>query len=840
MNNPGLNAFSYIRSPNHPLNIDPMEDDPELGENDDNASDYVPPVNFGRWRNPGQSLRVPVHQGPPFTLGETPEDVIHGEVISPAEQDGADKILNGDHESDAPSENPFVEHARQDLHTPESTVAVHALSGLLSGVHPGSVPREAMDAAHWYLSKHFTGLRVNPHHGTLVAASPVGIQMVKRHAKPQLAISDRPAEVAPTYSLINKHGTFESKDPKKLVRAMLAFQIVHNEIAQQEQQSKKDDQDDDGLTATSGVRDWMRVDSPSASGPISWKDALLRRTRPAVSPARAPDLPAPGAVFEPGYGTDKNANGVRGGYVAHSSDAPLHWRRDSSGVAYSPGHSMNELLDPKKAASPRSDPYFPGHTYTYIPNFTTGHTIERRGGGVKYFVNRLHPAARGAGFDLPSAPPKPKPAKAIKPPKKTTKPKKTTTPAPVPAATPASPVVIGRPPISRPPVTSAVQNNDLCPVCVSGYLEPYDSDTHECLNCGSLVKHVGFEKESARQPRGLGRGLSQIPEPEGDPLNLASGGSEDPEDEIPESGYVHPLADEELDSDYIGYEAPRNILDRTSALVDTDVNDEDNLRYFKDTDFKPDDHTATDQPMISLKHIYDNGENDWDSPSLYEPGDMCETCWVKDHHIATPEDHKSSWLSHEYKPISQNQRFSSTHIAGEADPLDEQLGKQGFFPIHKPGEERAYLHPMQGLEGSYWRLTEGAPHPKTGERGWALTADHIPTRDQWTHEDVPVRGRGVNLPVDSTDPESRYRRHMLPDLGERPMSQQNVLAAGTHPIDDDHLNRAIRDVSENGRNSATYQDKFALAYEPPSPYPSGTTQRELRGLSSVNPGLSRW
>jgi len=732
MKNPGLDFFvasTFIKSPHHPLNIDPLEDDPHL-ESGENDSDYVPPVSFGRWRNPGQSIRVPVYQGPTFAPGQAPEDVVHGEIISPAEQDGADKIINGEHESDHPSANPFVEHARQDLRTPGSDVAVHTLSGLLGGAHPGSMPSNVMDAAHEWLSHRFTGVTVNPHDGTLEAMSPAGRQVaVRRTHLP--AIPDEPAP-APTFSLTNKHGTFESHDPQRLVKTMVAFQIMHNEFAR-EQKKDEDDQNNGGLTTTSA--------------------GFFRRVRDAFKGApedHVPDVPH-GAIFEPGHGDEKDEYGRFGGWVASSEDAPDHWHHDrGTGVAYSPGHFMGDMLDPERAKVPWPDPDHAGHTYTYAPNPDTGHTIERRGGGVTYFVNKLHPAARGPGYDVPKpvAPSAPRATPAGRLPKRGPRVPPHTPPRSLPP--PAVGGGVG-------PVESSAQINDLCPVCASGYLEPYDGEHHECLNCGSLVKHVGFEKEAAarRKPGGLGRGLKDIQEYEGDPLGLAEGGSENADQaDHPDGGYVHPLAGEQPDPDYEGYQAPRRILDKKGA--------------------------------------------------------------------------------------------------DEADPIDEYMGKNGFFPAHKPGQERLYLHGMQGVSGAYWRLTEGAPHPQTGERGWMLSADHIPPHEQWTEDGESIRGHSIKRPVGQPGPKllrpntdsggMKYRRERLPNVGEHALGEKSFLVGGTHPVEDDNLARAIRDVHLNGRNSETYGKVFNTAFESRSlPGPDSTPRQRQQFYSSVgNPGLTRF
>lgn len=745
MKNPGLSVFAgpttFIRSPNHPLNIDPLEDDPDLEDSDDNASDYVPPVGFGRWRNPGQSLHVPLHQGPSFKPGESPEDVIHGEVVSPAEQNSADKILNGEHESLSPSGNPFVERAREDLHTPESAVAVSTLTRLLRGEHPSTMSREAMDAAHQWLSRRFTGVQVNPHHGTLEAASPAGSQLVRRHTYLP-AIPEQKAK--PTYSLTNKHGTFESGDPERLVRAMVAFQIVHNEIMQQQRKKKDDDQDDGGLAATSGIRDWIA-------------DRLYGSGVPAAS--HTPHAP-PSAVFEPGRGTDVGPGGKQGGYVMPAAMAPLSWHKHQ-GTAYSPGHHMRLMLDPHEAQQPRNDPRFPGHTFTYAPNPATGHTTQRLLGNVNYFVKDLvHPAARGAGFDLlpvPKPAPAPKPPKPprVKPPAAGKVPKKgpVTAPHDPPLSLPS-----GSYPTVPPPKTSAAQSNDLCPVCASGYLEPYDHEFHECLNCGSLVKHIGLEKHAddmaRRPPRGgLGRGLKQMMDYQGDPLGLADAETladisddvvtDDGQDDVVPPRNVHPLADEELDPSYVQYVAPRNVVGKLASEDD-------------------------------------------------DPGD-----------------------------------------------LDVSMGKLGYQPLHKPGAlQRAYMAPLPGSPGAFARLTEGT------NGGWVLTADTVPDRKEWEQNGQPYNQRSIPVDRSTANPQDlKQFRQPLADLGNRMMGEKSTLAWGHHPIEDDSLNRALRDVATHGRNSETYGRMLETApvYQPPALPPEQGSQRQKRLLSSVgNPGLARW
>jgi hypothetical protein len=711
MKNPGLNVFAYVH-PKFETIMNPHDPDYVDVDDPDNDSDYMPGVNFGRWRTPGKSIHVPLHQGPTFAPGESPEDAINAEVVSPAEQDSADRIIHGEHESAQPSDNPYVAKAQQDLHTPGSDVAVDTLSSLLRGARPQSMGQEAMDAAHAWLSQRFTGVRVNPHHGVLEAASPAGSQMVKRHVHLP-AIPEQPAES--TYSLTNKHGTFESDDPQRLVRAMMAFQIVHNEIMQARRKKKDDDDDQSGLAATSGLLDWVA-------------DRLHGSSKP--SPLVAP----PSAVFEPGRGIDKSPGGKLGGYVMPAATAPLNWWKHQ-GTAYSPGHHMRLMLDPHEAVQPRNDPRFPGHTFTYAPNPATGHTTQRLLGHVNYFVQDLvHPAARNAGFDLL---PGSKPAPAGRMPKRGPKAPAHTPPRSLPPAPPSP---------AAGPKTSAVATNDLCPVCASGYLEPYDQDTHECLNCGSLVKHVGFEKAAAaKRPQrgGLGRGFKDIAPYEGDPLNLASGGSENPDNVVDlDETYAHPLAGETHEEET--YQAPKDLLGKKAA---------------------------------------------------------------------------------------------------EIDPIDEHMGKLGFQPHHEPGQSRMYMMQMPGTPGGHLRLTEGVPTAAGVPSGWALTADHVPSRDQWTVKNhSPYPKRSILLDRLTNKPgEAKPFKQPLPDLGERQMASKTFLAGGHHPIEDPALNFAIRDVAKNGRNSHTYWNAFNdTAYEPPSPHPKGSTQRELRGLSSVNPGLVRF
>lgn len=724
MRNPGLAVFSGpVMTEQRPSINDDVDPDRREAEE---SSDFTPPAEFGRWRNPGHPIKVPFQFGPPYQPGESPHEVMYGELLTKEDQASADRILNGDHDSDHPSDDHLVERARQDLHTDAAGNAVETLSGLLSGGSPEDVG--GLDEAHDYLSRHFTGIRINPHHGTLLARSPAGTQMVvhKRHL-PAIPEEPEPAK-PPVFSLTNKHGTFESPDPKRIIRTMVAFQIVHNAL---ERKKREEEEDQNGLNTTSGfMHDLVR-------GGLGKQ--ILHNIRHGVPTFTVPK----DAIFEPGHGTDQNDKGHKGGWV--SSHGLPGWHHDArTGVYYSPGHSMGLMLDPARNKNPHNDPNHLGHTFTYAPNPETGHTIERQTGGITYFVNRLHPAARGKGFDVP----RPSGPGAV----------------PRPAASPTSPAAPAprrpMPPPSRPrKTTSSTQVNDLCPVCASGYLEPYDNDFHECLNCASLVKHIGFERQAAARPKGgLGRGLKQIMEYTDDPLNLGTGGSENPEnmpEDAPEEGYAHPLAGVERDPDYVGYEAPKGrLLDKQAGQI-------------------------------------------------------------------------------------------------EDEEIEEHLGKLGFQP-HHGRSGRMYVMPDPHIDGAYYRLTEGVPTGPDGPRGWALTADHVSANSGWTKDGDSVR----HLPIErkTNDPtKTKMLRQPLPDTSNRPMSEKNILATGTHPIEDDNLNRALRDVAKNGRNSATYQNTFMdTAYEAPRPPVSGPdkTQRDLRLLSSLehmafpvissNPGLVRF
>jgi hypothetical protein len=542
MDNPGLDVFAaattYAERPaNHPLWDDIREGDPDYDpDHEEDPSDYVAPKEFGRWRTPGQT-RIPTIVGPKFHPEETPSDVIHGEVISPEEENGADHILNGEHESDHPSTNPYVEEARQDLKTTGSAIAVETLSGLLRGGRPEDVGE--LDETHDYLRRHFTGVRVNPHQGVLQAQSQYGTQLVRRHANLPAVPGQPPPP--PTYSLTNKHGEFKSEDHTKLVRTMIAFQILHNELGK-----KKDEEDktSDGITTTSGFFDWLdRVHQ--------------EKSKPLIAP--------PGSKFEPGNGTDIGPGGIKGGWVTKILGAPSDWNPShDEGVAYSPGHARSWVYNERKARTPIDDRYYPGHQFTYSPSAYTGHSIPIQQGNFTIYVDELHPLARAQRAEQRQGP------------GPTGRPRRRTqdqgqigqvTTAPVSPAGPAAQPMTRRTPPPQPPrKKSAVSANDLCPVCVSGYLEPYDGDYHECLNCGSLVKHIGFEKVAAprRRPGGLGKGLGQLLQEQdtSDPLNLANGGSEAEGFVAPEQSH-HPLADEEnATPEEEQFRARKRILDK--------------------------------------------------------------------------------------------------------------------------------------------------------------------------------------------------------------------------------------------------------------------------------------
>jgi len=711
--NPGLDTFAAVYT--HPRLEDIRRGDPDFDpdEEEGEGSDWVP---FSGWRRePGQPLRVaPGVVGKPLTVDQA-KDVIHGEVISPEEQDAADRIIHGEHESGQPSANPDVAAAQSDLHTEDSDNAVRTLSDLLAGAHPSTMRPEDLDAAHKYLNRHWSGggLTVNPERGHLVASSPAGTQVAVRKVHLP-AIPTEPVKT--TYKLTNKHGTMESDDPERIMRAMVAFQIVHTAAMQQQQQKDDDDQNQTGLTSTSGL----------------FRDLINRgldRLDEAMAPREAPlsERIPPTARFFPGQGTHTGPGGVQGGYMMKASDpdfpgAAAGWTTHG-GMGYSPLHWRSEQLDPKRARVPFEDPRYPGNHITYMKNTDTGNVHERNNGGTTYWADDFHPAV----IENSDVPQHVKSVPAARMPKR-------------PPTVPRHP----RPPSGGGQITSSAEVNDLCPVCASGYLEPHDANYHECLNCGSLVKQLEqspaprtrrerkreaekpdwfFDKFSAARPKGgLGRGLKQIQPYEGDPLGLAD--DERNSEDHPQGGYVHPLAGEQPPEDYEEYVAPRRILDKEAG----------------------------------------------------------------------------------------------------SDPIEEFLGKQGFSPVHKPGQSRAYIHPIPGVKGAFFRVTEGVPLHSGGPSGWQLTADNTNKPEPQSFK-VMTPGRTVD--------------RKMPDVGDRAMPEKSMLAGGSHPIEDDTLNRAIRDVHENGRNAEVYRKLFeTTAYEPPSLEPRGSTQRAKRMLSSTNPGLT--
>jgi len=100
-------------------------------------------------------------------------------------------------------------------------------------------------------------------------------------------------------------------------------------------------------------------------------------------------------------------------------------------------------------------------------------------------------------------------------------------------------------------------------------LEPYGED-YECLNCGSIASKAGLGKTAARPKGGLGRRLQDIQPYEGDPLNLGTGGSENPENvvDLDETQGHHPLFGQENQNPDEVYQAPKRILGAAADLID--------------------------------------------------------------------------------------------------------------------------------------------------------------------------------------------------------------------------------------------------------------------------------
>lgn len=853
MTNPGLVAFAlgYI----HPLHIDPREDDPDLLDEEDNRSDYIPPVGFGRWRNPGHPL-LPTHVGPAFAPGEKPENVIHGEIISPEEEAGANSILNGEHESSQPSGNPDVEAARHELHTPPSKDVVGTLSSLLRGRSPQNVG--GLDEAHDYLSRYFTGLKVNPHHGTLVAISPTGTQLVKRETHLP-AVPDRAPEEH--YTLTNKHGIFESQDPDQLVRAMVAFQIMHNEAARR----KKDDDQNGGLATTSG---------------------FLHRIRDAFvgdgSSSRASFHAPPEAVFEPGSGIELNEHGVPGGYVMRGDIAPPDWYQADNGTAYSPGHSMRLMYDPAEAIKPRPDTRYPGHDFTYAPNSATGHTLARRTNtGILYYVrDKVHPVSRGPA--VKKAPATPVTTRAPRPPAGGSRSRSVAPPpppssgrVPPPAAAPGR-AVLAPPPATAtedlppPPLwerrTSSAGVNELCPVCASGYLEPYDREFHECLNCGSLVKHVGFEKKSGYR--------DNEDEPSNAELDDLFAEHDRLGDEHDQYRQEHGMAHPDDWSDLPAGETRTTRYDRTPEGGLVERHWEDDLLFPHEADARPRGGLGSGLNRTGPRGLGQNAEVDRGmelfsgdpldlaSGGSENPENTDDQLDPGVHPLADeelPEDYigyapPRQIVGSMFRKAEQGQKLNSlywrthrpeehTAATGIPDEIDEFMGKQGFQPIHKGDQPRSYFAPMPGARNTYVRLTQGSPTAEGRPSGWALFADHVPPANEWTNaENDPQRHITIRRKtLDPTKPQDVRRG--VPDLTNRLVGDKSLLATGTHPIEDDTLNRAIRDVMKRGRGSAPYWKMLEdTAYEPPTlpgEFDRGT-QKQKRMLSSVNPGLARF
>lgn len=796
--NPGLKVHGGPTTYVHPRMEDIRRGDPDFDpeEEEGEGSDWVP---FSGWRREhGTPLRVPVQVGKALSPDQA-INAIQGEVISPEEQDAAEGIIHGQHESPQPSANPDVAAAQSDLHTEDSDTAVRTLSDLLAGAHPSTMSTDAMNAAHAYLSKHFTGVTVNPSGGHLVAQSPAGTQIaVRKQHLP--AVRTQPATA--TYSLTNKHGTMESEDPQRIMRAMVAFQIVHNLVM--EKKKDQDDNQNNGITTTSGAfgemvnRGLDRMDRAQVDLGHAISDRTRRLLR--MPPKQWPAAPTPehmpaSARFFPGQGSHTGPGGVQGGYMMKTSDPEFPgtaagWTTHGT-MGYSPKHWRSEQLDPVRGKVPFEDPYNPGHHITYQPNTATGHIHERNDGSTTYFADDFHPAVidnydvpehirqaqqdaqraqqqaaqrggrmRSGPRAAPHASPGPAAGGAIGPGPVVPPRPQGRMQGPLPPPPPRRPPPPPPPPdidLGEMPHHGAAKDNmnDLCPVCASGYLEPYDSTYHECLNCGSLVKHVGFEKAAARRPIGLGRGLKGIPVQEGsNPVGISQDADEEAAavDEVPEDQKQHSLRGQENQNPEAVYQAPTQLREK-----------------------------------------------------------------------------------------GQVRRKAA------ADPIDEFMGKHGFTPRHKAGQSRMYLRAEPGVQGAYWRLTEGAPHPKTGQRGWALTFDHVHGPDAWERSTGEPyenqKGEPITTmpaPIESTRPTKKVRRPMgLPDLGDRALGEKSFVASGAHPIEDDSLNRAIQDVGQNGRNSQTYLDHISQhGFDMPA-LPSGTTQRDLRGYSSVrqNPGL---
>lgn len=143
------------------------------------------------------------------------------------------------------------------------------------------------------------------------------------------------------------------------------------------------------------------------------------------------------------------------------------------------------------------------------------------------------------------------------------------------------------------------------------------------------------------------------------------------------------------------------------------------LRTFTDSDYPvPARATTSFQPMFSIKGRPDPEEPDqMDSESYYLPGELCETCWLKnDDQWTRKSDHDSDQLGHEFKPFDNppNARFSSD-LHGPLDMMafEQAMGNQED-PYYNPMSHR--IHDVDPRSPQY---------DSDYERGWQQAQKYV-------------------------------------------------------------------------------------------------------------------